>query len=170
MNYLIVCLIFWKFIDLYHTNDFMVSSLLVTLICKIIISRYACRTNTKIYPANYAVISENYVWLLMIHSSIVDWGTMLQAGRLQVSFLIRPLDFSFHLIVPAHYVPGADSGSNRNEHQESSCDKEWLAHKAESLTAAYEPVVYNEWEPRCLKPYGPPRPVTGITLMFLRFT
>jgi hypothetical protein len=30
--------------------------------------------------------------------------------------------FSLHLIVPAALGPGIDSASNRNEHQESSCD------------------------------------------------
>jgi hypothetical protein len=37
--------------------------------------------------------------------------TMLQVGRLQVRFLMRSLDFSIDLILPA---------SNRNEYQESS--------------------------------------------------
>jgi hypothetical protein len=52
---------------------------------------------------------------------------MLQAGRSRVRFLMSevigflsffspPID----LILPAHYVPGVDSASNRNEYQESS--------------------------------------------------
>jgi hypothetical protein len=41
-----------------------------------------------------------------------------------------------------HYGPGVDSASNRNEHQESSWrGKGWWAHKADNLTAIYEPIV-----------------------------
>jgi hypothetical protein len=44
---------------------------------------------------------------------------MLQAGRLQVQFLVRPLDFSVDLSsFQPHYGPGFDSASERNEHQD----------------------------------------------------
>jgi hypothetical protein len=56
--------------------------------------------------------------------SVVDWGTMLQAGR-------------------THYVPGVDSASNRNEYRESSWG--WrvadATRKADYLTAICEPIV-----------------------------
>jgi hypothetical protein len=58
---------------------------------------------------------------------------MLQTVRSQVWFLIRPLVFSIDLIVAAHYGPGTNSACNRNEHQDSSWDKEWPAHKDDSL-------------------------------------
>jgi hypothetical protein len=45
---------------------------------------------------------------------------MLQAGRSRVRFPMRSLDFSIDLILQAHYDPGVDSASNRNEYQESS--------------------------------------------------
>jgi hypothetical protein len=39
------------------------------------------------------------------HSSVVGWGTMLQAGQSQVRFPIRSLDFSIGLILPAPLWP-----------------------------------------------------------------
>jgi hypothetical protein len=94
---------------------------------------------------------------------------MLQAGRSQVRFLLRSLDFSIYLIFPRwevlewlhnwqflkkgstpwvsecfelHYDPGVDSASNRNEHQESSWGVKGgrPARKADSLTAICEPI------------------------------
>jgi hypothetical protein len=52
-------------------------------------------------------------------SSIDGWGTMLQAGRPLVRFLIG--FFQFTLSFQQHYGPGVDSAYNRNEYQESSC-------------------------------------------------
>jgi hypothetical protein len=48
------------------------------------------------------------------------WGTMLQARRSWVQFLIRSLDFSVDIILPATLWSCVDSASNRNEYQESS--------------------------------------------------
>jgi hypothetical protein len=45
---------------------------------------------------------------------------MLQAGRSQLRFPMRSLDFSIDLIFPAAYGPEVDSASNRNEYHESS--------------------------------------------------
>jgi hypothetical protein len=56
-------------------------------------------------------------------------------------FLMRPLDFSIDLTFQPHYGPGVDSASSRNEFQESSWGKGWLARKADSLTAICEWIV-----------------------------
>jgi hypothetical protein len=55
------------------------------------------------------------------HSSVISWGTMLQAGKSRARFPMS-LDFLIYLRVdlPQHYGPGVDSGSNRNEYQEYS--------------------------------------------------
>jgi hypothetical protein len=45
---------------------------------------------------------------------------MLNAGRLRVRFGMRSWEFSIYLIRPAHYGPGVDLASNRNDYQESS--------------------------------------------------
>jgi hypothetical protein len=47
-----------------------------------------------------------------------SWGTVLQAGRPQVWFPMVSLKFCIAIILPAHYDPGVDSVSNRNENQE----------------------------------------------------
>jgi hypothetical protein len=39
--------------------------------------------------------------LLGSRSSVVGWGTMLQAGRSRVRFPMRSVDFSVDLILPA---------------------------------------------------------------------
>jgi hypothetical protein len=52
------------------------------------------------------------------HSGTVGWGTVLQAGRLQVQFLMMSLEFFIEKILPLHLGPGVDSASNRNEYQQ----------------------------------------------------
>jgi hypothetical protein len=68
---------------------------------------------------------------------------MLQAARSRVRVPMRSLDISIDLILSAaHYGPGVDSASNRNEYQEDS----WggggrRARKADNLTAICGPIV-----------------------------
>jgi hypothetical protein len=47
---------------------------------------------------------------------------MLEAVMLSVRFPMRSLDFLIDLNLAAHYGPGIDSASNRNEYQESFWD------------------------------------------------
>jgi hypothetical protein len=54
-------------------------------------------------------------YLFGAHSSVVGWGTVLQARRSRDWVLMRWI-FSIYLILPG---PGVDSASNRNEYQES---------------------------------------------------
>jgi hypothetical protein len=46
-------------------------------------------------------------------------STMPQAGRSRVRVPMRSLDVLINLILPAHYGPGVNSASNRNEYQVS---------------------------------------------------
>jgi hypothetical protein len=55
------------------------------------------------------------------------------------------LDFSIDVILP--YGPGFDSGSERNEYQDSSWQEREAARKADTLTAICEPIVFKMWEP-----------------------
>jgi hypothetical protein len=75
-----------------------------------------------------------------IISSHVGWGTVLQAGKLRIQFPMRPLDFSTDLILPAAYVPGVDSASNRNEYQVPG-GKGRPVLKANNLIAICQPIV-----------------------------
>jgi hypothetical protein len=62
---------------------------------------------------------------------------MLQAGWSRVQFPMKSLDFSIDLILPAaaHYGPGVDSASNRNEYRNIS------GGKGDNLTAICETTV-----------------------------
>jgi hypothetical protein len=48
----------------------------------------------------------------------VDWGSVLQAGRLWFQFPMVSLEFFINIILQPHCVQGVDSPCNRNEYQE----------------------------------------------------
>ena len=50
--------------------------------------------------------------------SAVCGGTELQAGRSRFRFPMVLLEFFIDVLLPAHYGPGVESVSNRNEYQE----------------------------------------------------
>jgi hypothetical protein len=108
--------------------------------------------------------------LLMVkwgaYSSIVGWGTVLQARRLRVRFPMRSLDFSIGMIFQLHYGPAVNSTSNRNEYQESS----WGVNGSQHIRLTTSLLSVSWLSRNCgsldvSQPYGPPWPVTGITLL-----
>jgi hypothetical protein len=108
-------------------------------------------TNTSLFKGMYYFLSVFRIQVLHLScnmyfigacSSVVGWGTTLQAGRSRVRFLVKSLDFSINLILPAALWPWGWL----------SLQQKWIpgiflvgkglpARGADNLTAICEPTV-----------------------------
>jgi hypothetical protein len=71
--------------------------------------------------------------------SVDGWDTVLQAGRSRVRFPMRSLDFSIDLILRALAVASTQPLAEMSS--KNLRGGKWPVHKAENLTAIYEPTV-----------------------------
>jgi hypothetical protein len=93
---------------------------------------------------------------------------MPQAGRSWVRLPMRWMNFfQFIWSFQAHYCPGVDSASNRNDHQEYSggVKRNWCIR----LTTSQPSVSQLSRKCRVLAISQPHRPVKGIALLFVYY-
>jgi hypothetical protein len=112
------------------------------------------------------LVSSMYIsWTDGACSSVVGWGTLIQAERLRVRFRWGFLNWpnpSAHIMALGLAQPLTEM-STRN----LPGGKRRPVCKADNLSAICEPIVYKMWEPRHLTTLWPPWPITLIELQVI---
>jgi hypothetical protein len=100
-----------------------------------------CYFTLWVYLAFFLILIK-YYYLVGARSSVVGWGTMLQAGRSRVRFPLRSLDI-FNLPNPSSRTMALVSTQSLTEMSTRNLPegKGRPALKADNLTAICEPIV-----------------------------
>jgi hypothetical protein len=124
---------------------------------------YNLYLNVLVLNSSFILAFRNFLYpvftfSLLLHSSVfisfvVDWGTILQAGRSLILVPKRSLNsFSIYLILPAALW----MAQRLTEPLKEMSTRKYLggqarpASKADNLTAICEPIVYTMWDPQHL--------------------
>jgi hypothetical protein len=116
----------------------------------------------KMWASHFSsVLNYNVMDLQVLCDSVVGWDTILQAGRSPVQDSTGPIN----PILPAALGPGIHSASNRNEYHKQK-KKMFLESRARPASKS------DNLSRQCVilsisQLYSPPRPITGIALLFL---
>jgi hypothetical protein len=124
------------------------------------LSRFSCTVIASDFQGtDYPCIYSSVVTSYGAHGSIAGWGTMLQAGRSWVRFLMRSLDFSVDILSAALCPWGRLKPLTEMSTRNLLGGTWWPVHGADHHLWAD---VWKMWEPRHLTALWP---VTGIALV-----